>query len=301
MINTPNSSDTERDRSISLTYIQDILHIGTHNIKGFNSVGKQLQFFSHYDIDYKLDIIGLTETKTKKSEEKIWSKKSKKLSKSKKQKKKKEKEDRETYSNITRDFNDIYTTWWTGKEEKYYGAGVGLAIKKSIAQRVYAINKLDGRAIMADLHFKNKINVRIIVIYMPANEEDKNERTKINKTISNWIVQGQYDKKHLIVMGDLNANIDNLHNNSLLSGSNNKDKYSILRTLINAGLLEFQSASKANPSHTWSMNRNNNIITSRIDYIWLSNDLFQLIKSIHVDFDKSFDTDHGLVHVIMLP
>jgi exonuclease III len=55
---------------------------------------------------------------------------------------------------------------------------VGLAIKKSIAQRVYAINKIEGRAIMADLHFKNKTNVRIIVIYMPANSDDKEEKKK---------------------------------------------------------------------------------------------------------------------------
>lgn len=155
MIDTTHIINAERDQANSLTYTKNILHIGTHNIKGFNSIGKQIQFFSQYDIDYNLDIIGLTETKIKKAEEKIWSKKQKKFKKSKNQKN----GNQDIDNNITRDFNDIYTTWWSGKEDNYYGAGVGLAIKKSIAQRVYAINKIEGRAIMADLHFKNKINI----------------------------------------------------------------------------------------------------------------------------------------------
>jgi exonuclease III len=189
---TNNNINADKVRPTYLTYIKDILHIGTHNIKGFNSIGKQIQFFTQYDIDYKLDIIGLTETKTKKAEEKIWSKTQKKYQKSKNTKKENDNRD----IGISREFNNIYTTWWSGKEENYYGAGVGLAIKKSIAQRVYAIKKIDGRAIMADLHFQNKINVRIIIIYMPANQEDKKERDKINKIISEWITKGQYDKNN---------------------------------------------------------------------------------------------------------
>ena len=82
--------------------------------------------------------------------------KHKKILKTKKNKTKKG-DNRDVISGINRDFNNIYTTWWLGKEENYYGAGIGLTIRKQIAQRVYAINKIKGHAIMADLHFKNKI------------------------------------------------------------------------------------------------------------------------------------------------
>src|SRR5581483_2635527 len=92
MIDTNNNLSAEEGRPTTLTYFKNILHIGTHNIKGFNSIGKQIHFFTQYDIDYNLDIIGLTETKTKKSEEKIWSKtQKKKLGKKKKKKLKKKK------------------------------------------------------------------------------------------------------------------------------------------------------------------------------------------------------------------
>ena len=87
MIDTNNDLNADEGRPTSLTYFKNILHIGTHNIKGFNSIGKQIHFFTQYDIDYNLDIIGLTETKTKKNEDKIWSKTQKNFKKKKKKKK----------------------------------------------------------------------------------------------------------------------------------------------------------------------------------------------------------------------
>jgi len=79
MINTTNTTCAEERRPLSLTYNNNILKIGTHNVRGFNSIGKQLSNFISYESDYELDIIGLTETKTKKIEEKIWSKIQKKI------------------------------------------------------------------------------------------------------------------------------------------------------------------------------------------------------------------------------
>ena len=176
---------------------------------------------------------------------------------------------------------------------------MGLAIKKELASRVYAINKLDGRALMADLHLKNKINVRIIIIYMPANQEDKIERCKINKTILDWINKGQYDKKHIIIMGDLNVNIDNYTTNTNTSNIKSDNKFYILKILLDAGLLEVQSASHNTPTYTWLTKRNDTTVKSRIDYIWLSSSLFQQIKKVHVTFDDNFDTDHGLLHTAL--
>jgi len=42
---------------------------------------------------------------------------------------------------------------------------------------------------MADLHLKRKINIRIIVIYMPADDSDKLERKAINSKFESWIKQ----------------------------------------------------------------------------------------------------------------
>jgi len=47
MINTTNTTCAEERRPLSLTYNNNILKIGTHNVRGFNSIGKQLSNFIH--------------------------------------------------------------------------------------------------------------------------------------------------------------------------------------------------------------------------------------------------------------
>src|SRR5436189_3689666 len=56
-----------------------------------------------------------------------------------------------------RDFNNFYNTWWSGKNEHYQGAGIGLAIKKELAKRVYRTEYIDGRAILTDLQLKQNV------------------------------------------------------------------------------------------------------------------------------------------------
>jgi exonuclease III len=74
MNNIPNIIGAKEKRSYSLIYNEQLLKIGTLNVKGFNALGKQLISFSIFRMEYQLDIIGLTETKTKKNENKILSK-----------------------------------------------------------------------------------------------------------------------------------------------------------------------------------------------------------------------------------
>ena len=307
MSDTNNDINAEEGQHHSLTFNKNIINIGTLNNRGLNSLSKQLSTFSLFEIDYKLDIIGLTETKIKKSEEKIWSKAKKHVKITKKQKNISLSHNNlvdstgSSHTSMTaapsREFNNVYTTWWSGKEDNYYGAGVGLAIKKPLASRVYAVQRLNGRALMADLHLKGGINIRIIVIYSPANAEDKQERAILNGKIKDWIDKGLHSRKKLIVMGDLNVNTINglapvTHAYNL---PNLSAKKSIIDILINAGLKDIQQASNAAPRPTWTITRNNVKIQTRIDYIWLSLDLFQEIKGFDIIENEQFLTDHCLI------
>src|SRR5436305_9939376 len=74
MNNIPNIIGAEEGQPYSLTYNEQLLNIGILNVKGFNALGKQLISFSIFRMEHHLDIIGLTETKTKKNENKILSK-----------------------------------------------------------------------------------------------------------------------------------------------------------------------------------------------------------------------------------
>jgi hypothetical protein len=208
MNNTPNIIGAEEGRPYSLTYKEQLLNIGTLNVKGFNALGKQLITFSIFRMEHHLDIIGLTETKTKKNENKILSntKNTKKIDKKikkniynntninidnnkdvfigiddKTSEQNIEKEDDDSIPE--RDFNNFYSTWWSGKNEHYQGAGVGLAIKKELAKRVYRTEFIDGRAILADLQLKQNVKIRIIVLYMPADPKQVNEHMSITNQI----------------------------------------------------------------------------------------------------------------------
>src|SRR5215831_10333656 len=101
-----------------------------------------------------------------------------------------------------------YQTWWSGAETHFMGAGVGLAIKKNIAQHVYNIEKIEGRAIKAELQFKGKIKVTIINVYIHASESDSSSRSALINKIKAWIKTGQQHNKYIIVMGDMNADPD---------------------------------------------------------------------------------------------
>src|SRR5215211_4223606 len=194
---------------------------------------------------------------------------------------------------IVREFNQLYSTWWSGKENNYYSAGVGLAIKKPLSDRVFSIKRLDGRLLMADLHLKRKINIRIIVIYMPADEADKLERKAINSKVESWIKQSVDSKKFLIILGDFNVNMDKLNQKHKIKV--NTHKAYIIEIMKKANLFEVQSVKDNTVKSTWKTQRGNQQISSRIDYIWMSFELFQRLKSVEVSFDTHLDSDHGLL------
>jgi len=194
---------------------------------------------------------------------------------------------------IVREFNKSYSTWWSGKEDNYYGAGVGLAIKKPLADRVFSVKRLDGRLLMADLHLKRKINIRIIVIYMPADDSDKLERKAINSKIESWIKQSIDSQKLLIILGDFNVNMDNPNNKHKIKV--NTHKAYIIEIMKKANLFEVQSVKDKTATSTWKTHRGNQQISSRIDYIWMSFELFQRLKNVDVSFDTHLDSDHGLL------
>src|SRR5215471_5897106 len=110
---TPNILDNDTTFNCINNNNKQFINIGTQNIKGFNSEEKWNYFFTFYKNELNLDIIGLTETKLKKSKDKFIG-----LS---------NQIDNKAY------FKD-YQTWWSGAETHFMDAGVGLAIKKNIAQ-----------------------------------------------------------------------------------------------------------------------------------------------------------------------
>ena len=74
-------------------------------------------------------------------------------------------------------------------------------------------------------------------------------------------------------MGDFNVNMDNLNNKHKIKV--NTHKAYIIEIMKKANLLEVQSVKDKTATSTWKAYRGNQQISSRIDYIWMSFELFQ--------------------------
>ena len=203
--------NTEEGSSSNKTFLNTILNIGTHNVKGLNKIDKQNFLFTNYEYEYYMDFIGLTETKIKKNEEKYFGKTKK-------------------YNHKI--YLESYQTWWTGSNVNPMGAGVGLAIKKTLVQHVCHIEKLDGRAIKAHLQFKGKFNLTIIVTYVHASVQDKKERLDLIENLKKWITKAKLLNHFVLIIGDFNADPDKFQAKYGQGGKKIKDKY-IFITSIN--------------------------------------------------------------------
>ena len=257
------------------------INIGTQNVKGFNNIEKRNYFFTLYNEELNLDIIGLTETKTKKNEDKFIGKPNKL--------------DNKEY------LND-YQTWWSGSDKHFMGAGVGLAIKKNLAQHVYNIEKLEGRAIKAELQFKGHIKFKIINTYIHASENDATSRSNLIQKIKAWIKKGQQQNDYIIIIGDMNADPDKYEEKFVLQQKKIKPKYEIIQMLNNINLLDLHKITSVNstPEKTWKQYKSNSsdqnkLIASRLDQIWITNNLLYRAIKCEVINDELSNTDHSLL------
>ena len=201
----------------NIEHYNQYINIGTQNVKGFNKIEKRNYFFTIYNNDFNLDIIGLTETKLKKTEDKFMSLPNKLDDKI---------------------YFERYQTWWSGSNDHFMGAGVGLAISKVLAKHVINIEKIEGRAIKADLQFKRKTKLSIIVVYIHASEEDAEARTILVKKIQLWIDKEIRQNSHVIIMGDFNADPDIFEEKFKFQQRKIKAKYHIIQMLKNKNLLD---------------------------------------------------------------
>ena len=265
MNNNSNIKNNKKETNPStITYINNILNIGIHNVRGFTEEHKQRINIHRYK-ELKYDIIGITETKLNQKKDKI------------------------TLNN-----KKTYRSWWTGNEIKNKGAGVGLLIKPELAKHVHNVTKFKGRRISADLYFKGKIKIRIIVLYIHANEAEKNEREALISDTVKLIKEGKNKNMFIILLGDLNADPEKYDKKGIIK---KKGKYRIIEELRNLDLHDVQATINEPPlEYTWT----NGHSKSRIDQIWVDQGLMQLLMNTSLVDDETLKSDHKIVSTKIL-
>ncbi|PKB93557.1 DNase I-like protein, partial [Rhizophagus irregularis] len=157
---------------------QDNLKIGCINIRGMNDVEKQGNLRTFLGKE-KWDIAIITETKLTEQKGKYiykgWDK----------------------YECINSSFNNDNTK-----------SGIIILIRKSLNDRKYKVEKIDGHVIKLDILFKDKQKgIKIIGIYNPNN--DKDITGQIEKKVTAWINDAQKLNQELIILGDFNESANN--------------------------------------------------------------------------------------------
>ena len=194
---------------------------------------------------------------------------------------------------------DDYKAFHSCDDETPNGAGVALLVHKSLAKNIHKIERFEGKMIILHFKFKGRKRLCIIQIYLPS---EKRNSEKIQNHIQKVIKEERLVNSNIVVMGDFNA-----VNNPMVDRSTKKSDWKpeapIFPYLEDSGFLDIHKHweeaihNKKYPSHTWKNTKS----SSRIDYIWLSQDLALNIYSFkNEEFDTITNSDHTLLQVAIL-
>ncbi|CAB5370988.1 unnamed protein product [Rhizophagus irregularis] len=193
-----------------------------------------------------------------------------------------------------------YTTFFNNEHYNQKGKGVGLIVKKNIAQYIYRNGSYNGRIIFIDFMFKHNKKLRIIqyygVVNAKASTEKKEESKKTINELFKLMREALSTQHELIVMGDFNQKYEKYSENKTKS-TRNKYWNNIFYDLEEKFNLYdphriMYDITPSNPIYTWT----NGVNYSRIDYIWITENLMMNYEdTMFTDISQDFRTDHKML------
>jgi exonuclease III len=185
-----------------------------------------------------------------------------------------------------------------------------LLVHTMLAKNIHKVIRHKGHVLMLQFRFKGKRKLCVIQVYLPNNKKQRND---IQNYLEIKIKEERLNNSNIIIMGDFNAVNEPLTDRSreqdVLPNESNqtrsprclwKPEAQIFPFLEDLGFLDIHkhweeiSSPKVPISHTWK----NTVSSSRIDYMWLSQDLAINIYSFkNKAFDHITNSDHTLLQV----
>ena len=146
---------------------------------------------------------------------------------------------------------------------------MAVLVKKEWEKHISKVTRFNYYVMLVVLTFKNK-SIHIFQVYVPPNDEKS--KVEINNIINKHISKS--NKTYTVIMGDFNM----LHTPLLDTNNLNTQKYRredrLITTLRINGLYDsFRLLYPDTIDYTWSQNES----SSRIDYIWISDNWSHLI------------------------
>ncbi|PKY33574.1 DNase I-like protein [Rhizophagus irregularis] len=248
-------------------------NIATLNIRGLN----QLKLINIYNILKKcnLDFLALTETKIGIKSVRFMAKE----------------------LGIT----EKYVIQGTIDNNKQNSTGIVLFIKKQIANNISDIQVQLGRIVKIDFEFSKYNKFSIISIYNKSGncKQAREEQQTVSQLVINMIKIARRNQQKIMVLGDFNLNFgkyEKLKNRNVRIDN----QFSIFKYLENHNFVDAHKSllnindQQLKESHSTFKN---SITFSRIDYIWLSENLDNILVNAKIIQDDCDNTDHKLLLV----
>ncbi|PKK56691.1 hypothetical protein RhiirC2_828242, partial [Rhizophagus irregularis] len=177
------------------------------------------------------------------------------------------------------------------------GKGVMLIIRNNLEKHIFNIEKINGRILIVDFSFKNNKKLRLILFYNLASHrtgEDINNKINMNTQVIKQIKIAKSKKMEIICCGDFN-----LQYRRFKKRQDNKQSIpkmlKIFQKLEDLNLWDIHK-------ETYDMDHTKEIMTyfgrfnSRIDYIWISENLFTKTSNAKIiNIRDIIKTDHALL------
>ena len=247
--------------------------LGMHNIRGINKTVDQNNLLQEIK-DEKIDILGLSETKLT-----------------------------QEVADFTFKNQDNYKVFHSCNNDQPYGSGVSILVHKKLERNIYRVERIEGYVLTINFLFKGKKRLCLIQVYLP---NDQKRSKEVQKQIKKHIREGKLNDANIVVMGDFNATNNPLEDRASSSRTPEKQKIqkgwqpeiSLFPFLEDIGLIDIHkyweeiTSPYKQISHTWKNKRS----SSRIDYIWISQNM---ANNVHSFENKSFEhvtnSDHTLL------
>src|SRR3982751_2507443 len=163
--------------------------------------------------------------------------------------------------------------------------GASIILTKSITNHIFKTFSLNEFWCAIHLKFKPKVDIIIISCYLP---HDPTPRKKAVKSLRDFI--RQHTNKHIIIAGDFNSFPNSAPSINAPSPSFKKQIYKYLHN--------FTDIAKATNKEL-NFTHFTNTSASRLDQIWITNDLASKILSYKVSDQFAIQTDHKQVTAIL--
>ncbi|CAB4406685.1 unnamed protein product [Rhizophagus irregularis] len=249
----------------SIDGIMDInnkFKITTINVSGLNTTLKQEQILNYMKIN-KISCLIVTETKLQTASAKM------------------------IYKN-----NKDITTWWSCDDDNHFSTGVRILMNNDYAKYVIKKDIIEGRALKLTLLLKGKIRFTIIAIYNFLNNSYKDDILEFYQKLEEIVIAEKKLQAKIVCVGDFNASYDI----AMAQQKANRKifwKDRIFQIFKKNVMVDINLIYHDKPLNTW--NRSDK--KSRIDYIWITEDLvpdtiYASINKVHI-----FETDHSAVTV----